>query len=449
MTLPTTLMNGWGQFRPLEAFVQFPRYPEEAMASDGYGTHPRGRGRSYGDAGLPASGYVSVDTRFLDNFIDFDGNSGVLTTEPGVTLQQILRDFVPKGYFLPVTPGTMFVSLGGAVASNVHGKNHHCHGSIEHFIEGMQVQTPKELLWCSRNETPELFNATVGGYGLTGLIRQIKLKLLPIETSYIKERTVRSKNLEGLFRLFKEEDGHYPYSVAWIDALARGKAMGRGVLMLGRHAERNDLTGKEKENYLSHTNSKKGSVPVNMPSFFCNSFNMKAFNYLFYKKSRDHAGVIKNYESFFYPLDRLLNWNRMYGKSGFLQYQCCVPDPHSEEGISKCLEFLTDRKLGSFLSVLKRCGDDTVALPFCKKGYTLALDIPYRSEKTLEHLDELDKLVIEYNGKVYLTKDARLSPEAFRAMYPEFPRWMRSIKKYNPDGKSSSRLAERLELWKL
>lgn len=414
---------------------------------------PRGQGRSYGDAGLPASGHAAVNSRGLDRFVSFNPYSGVMEAESGVTLQAMLRIALPRGFFLPVTPGTQFVSLGGALASNVHGKNHHRVGSIERFVLEMEVATPAGTFVCSPEAKPDLFRATLGGYGLTGFITRAKLRLQPVASDRVDCLRLRAPDLDSLFALLAKHDEGYEYSVAWLDTLARGRGLGRGVLMLGNHAPAGrPATGDPGPGASGDAVSgakRRLRVPFAMPSFLLNRPFLSAFNTAFYRANGGSRPARREgIESFFYPLDRILDWNLLYGKSGFLQYQCAIPDPRGEDGIAACLRFLSGNGLGAFLSVLKRCGDDLAMLPFCKRGYTLALDIPMRGGETLRLLDRLDTLVLEYGGRVYLTKDARLGAGTFRAMYPESAAWMEVVRRYNPRARSDSRLAERLELWK-
>lgn len=418
---------------------------------------PRGMGRSYGDASLPAPGHRAVNSSCLDRFLSFDPETGILEAESGVSLDRILRVFVPKGWFLPVTPGTTMVSLGGALASNVHGKNHHLSGSIERFVEDLEVATPAGTFLCSPRNNPDLFHATVGGYGLTGFITKARLRLKPIRSSRVDCQRIRAKGLDDLFRLLGRHDAGWEYSVAWLDSLARGRSLGRGILMLGNHEEPKrpggipDAGTRSAADAAFHSLLKvpvrtRVKVPFPMPGFLLNPLLLAAFNQVFYRFSATGGPAAEEFDAFFYPLDRILDWNLLYGSSGFFQYQCVIPDP-GEEGIAACLAFLADNGLGAFLSVLKRCGDDDALMPFCRRGYTLALDIPNRGQETLRKLDRLDELVIRHRGRVYLTKDARLSREAFRAMYPERAAFMETVRKYNPDGASKSRMAERLGLW--
>lgn len=454
--MSTEALSGWGRVPRVSAEEFAPVTLGEIPAATEQGYLPRGRGRSYGDAGLPAAGHRALNSRRLDRFLSFNPASGVLEAEAGATFREILRIAIPRGYFLPVTPGTMDVSVGGAIASNVHGKNHHQVGSLEHFIPELEVATPTGIFACSRTVRPDLFRATVGGYGLTGFITRARLQLKPVESDRVDCYRVRASGLDALFALFARHDAGYDYSVAWLDTLSRGTKLGRGVLMLGNHAPAEadsrdpdtDSAGRSEAVVAAPREGSRLKVPFPLPGVLLNRPLLSAFNHVFYRLSRT-GGTREGFEGFFYPLDRIRDWNLLYGRAGFFQYQCVIPDPRGEEGIAAALAFLSGNRLGAFLSVLKRCGDDTVMLPFCKRGYTLALDVPNRGRETLRLLDRLDDLVIGFGGRVYLTKDARLGKEAFRAMYPEAGSWMETVRRYNPDAKSDSAMAERLGLWKI
>lgn len=443
---PSGPLSGWGRYPVHKAEQAFPRSRGDIPSLLERGYLPRGSGRSYGDASLPAQSHVSVHSRGLDRFLSFNPLSGVMDAEAGVTLEAMLRIALPRGFFVPVTPGTMNVSLGGALASNVHGKNHHRVGSLEQFVLEMEVATPSGVFTCSRESHAELFRAALGGYGLTGFITRAKLRLKPVDSSEMDCLRLRAPDLESLFALMEKHESGFEYSVAWLDALAGGKSLGRGMLILGNHAP---AGGGDKSASLLFRERRKVKVPFAMPGFLLNRPGLAAFNHAYFLSLRETASGREGFEPFFYPLDRLRDWNLLYGKGGFLQYQCAIPDPGGKEGVAACLRFLSDHGLGAFLSVLKRCGNDEVMLPFCKRGYTLALDIPMRGEKTLRLLDRLDALVLDFRGRVYLTKDARLGAAAFRAMYPEARAWMETVRKFNPDARSDSRMAERLGLWKI
>ena len=445
MTHPLSL-SGWGRFPVVDATGSWPASLAAAAGLEtGTPALPRGLGRSYGDASLPASGQSFADMRFLDRFVSFDVATGLLVAEAGVSLQTIVRTLLPRGWFLPVTPGTQHVTLGGAVASNVHGKNHHHCGSIESFVEFLDVATPAGPEHCSPTENVDLFRATVGGYGLTGLILRVGLRMKRVTSSSIRGRSLRRGTLAELFRAFRENDTGNEYSVAWVDTLARGRSLGRGVLLLGDHA---DAAGDEEPGAKGASGKHTlFTVPFAAPAGILHPWALRLFNTAYYRIPRSERETLKDYEGYFYPLDIIGNWNLMYGPRGFFQYQFVIPDPSGEEGVEECLRFLADNGMGSFLAVLKRCGDDTVMLPFCRTGYTLALDIPHRGDDTLRKLDRLDALVLKYGGRVYLTKDARLPRDTFRAMYPEWKDWMNVVRRYNSEGRGRSSMSERLGLW--
>jgi FAD/FMN-containing dehydrogenase len=330
----------------------------------------------------------------------------------------------------------------------VHGKNHHRDGSIGNFVEELEVITPSGARVCSAEREADLFRATVGGYGLTGFITRARLRLRPVRSPRVTALRLRAGSLDGLFRLFERHDAAWRYSVAWMDALARGRAMGRGILMLGNHEGEGEgePAGSGRRTSGAATEPPWLRVPFPMPRGLLHPALLKAFNALYHRFGRAGGPAPEAYGSFFHPLDGIGDWNLLYGPAGFLQYQCVLPDP-GEDGVAACLDFLSRSGLGAFLTVLKRCGDDHALLPFCRRGYTLALDIPNRGAETLRRLDRLDEIVIRHRGRVYLTKDARLSRDAFRAMYPEWRSWMDEVRKWNPQGAVRSRLAERLGLW--
>jgi decaprenylphospho-beta-D-ribofuranose 2-oxidase len=437
-------LTGWGRYPVARAEGSAPPTLPLAIArEEAAPSLPRGLGRSYGDASLPAPGNPFLDTRLLDRFVAFDEATGLLEAESGVSLRDVIRTLLPRGFFLPVTPGTQFVTLGGAVASNVHGKNHHHGGSLEHFLEYVEVATPEGVMRCSPAARPDLFRATVGGYGLTGLITRVGLRMKRVTSPRIHGRALRRGSLAGLFQAFRDNDSGCEYSVAWIDTLARGRSLGRGVLLLGDHVP--SANGRPEP--VGPSRHQLFRVPFPAPGGLLRPWALRLFNTAYYRLPRSEKASSKDFEGYFYPLDILGDWNVLYGPRGFFQYQFVIPDPRGEEGVEECLRFLAENGMGSFLAVLKRCGDDSVMLPFCRRGYTLALDIPHRGEETLRKLDRLDALVLKYGGRVYLTKDARLPKETFRAMYPEWKTWMESVRRYNPEGRGRSLMSERLGLW--
>jgi decaprenylphospho-beta-D-ribofuranose 2-oxidase len=402
----------------------------------------RGNGRCYGDASLAKN---TISTLKYDKILSFDTEKGILECQSGLTLDKILEVIVPKGWFLPVTPGTKFITVGGAIASDVHGKNHHVDGCFSHHVLEMDVLLANgETVTCSTNDNSDLFWATCGGMGLTGIITRTKFDLKKIETSYIKQKQIKAQNLEEVIQLF-EEYKHYTYSVAWIDCLKKGKHFGRSILMLGEHAKVEDLDRKKKKDPLQLPKKKQITFPFTLPSFVLNQFTVKAFNFLFYGKNlKKEINNVVSYEPFFYPLDAVLHWNRGYGKKGFVQYQFVLP-LESKQGLIEILHKISDKGIGSFLAVLKVFGKQDDLISFPREGYTLALDIPIR-KGLFEFLDELDKIVLSYSGRLYLSKDARMKSEIFWEGYSNARKFSELVKKFNPSFKINSIQARRLHI---
>jgi decaprenylphospho-beta-D-ribofuranose 2-oxidase len=403
---------------------------------------PRGNGRCYGDASLA---HETINTLKYDKILSFDTVNGIFECQSGLTLDQILEVIVPKGWFLPVTPGTKFITVGGAVGSDVHGKNHHVDGSFSNHIVEMDIMLASgELVTCSPTQYPDLFEATCGGMGLTGMITRVKFRLKKIESSYIKQKQVKAANLEEIIELF-EKYKHYTYSVAWIDCLKKGKGFGRSILILGEHAKVEELPESKKKDPLKLPKKKQITFPFNLPSWVLNSFTIKLFNFFYYGKNlKKEINNIVSYEPFFYPLDAILHWNRGYGKKGFVQYQFVLP-LHAKQGLIDILNRISDKGLGSFLAVLKVFGKQDSLISFPSEGYTLALDFPVR-KGLFEFLDELDKVVLQYGGRLYMSKDARMKPEVLQAGYPRLDEFKAIVKKYNPDFKIKSIQSDRLLL---
>jgi FAD/FMN-containing dehydrogenase len=344
-----------------------------------------------------------------------------------------------------VTPGTKFITVGGAVASDVHGKNHHVDGSFSaHVLDMDIVLASGALMTCSKTIYPDLFWATCGGMGLTGIITRVRFDLKKIETSYIRQKQIKAKNLEEIIRLF-DEYKEYTYSVAWIDCLEKGAHFGRSILMLGEHANLEDLDAEKKAAPLRLPKKRQISFPFTLPSFVLNPFTVKAFNFLYYGKNfKREINNVVGYEPFFYPLDAILHWNRGYGNSGFVQYQFVLP-LESKQGLVEILQRISAEGLGSFLAVLKVFGKQDDLISFPKEGYTLALDFPVR-KGLFEFLDTLDKIVLQYGGRLYLSKDARMKPEVFFEGYSNTAAFIEILKKYNPDFKINSIQARRLNI---
>lgn len=376
---------------------------------------PIGYGRSYGDSCLNDGGTL-IDITGLRRFISFDETTGLLRCEAGVMLADILEVMVPRGWFLPVTPGTKYVSIGGAIANDIHGKNHHVAGTFGcHLTQFELLRSNGERLLCSPEQNREMFRATIGGLGLTGLILWAEIRLRRIPGPYIAKEQIRFESIDEFFELNKEFDKQFEYSMSWVDCLAVGKQLGRGYFILGNHDRLQPPAGQ--------TPKPKAllSVPIEAPSFALNKLTVTAFNTAIYlaQGSKRSRGVVP-FDPFFYPLDAISNWNKLYGTAGFLQYQVVVPYTENHRAIREVLTQVAQSGQASFLVVLKTFGEvqSPGMLSFPRVGVTLALDFPYRGEKTLRLLEGLDATVHSHGGALYPAKDARMSAAHFQAFYP-------------------------------
>lgn len=413
--------------QPLYSWGRYPRAPQTAHASIWQNELPAlhaavtqihgstlayGNGRSYGDSCLAASDQV-LHMRNLDRFISTDWQHGIIRVEAGITLAQILAVAIPRGFFLPVTPGTQFATVGGAIANDVHGKNHHLRGTFgKHVSRFGLLRHGQEHLTCSPTENIELFCATIGGLGLTGVIQWAELQLMPVQASQINSTVVRFANLAEFFTLSAELDHQHEYSVAWIDCLAKGADTGRGVFIVGDHAQYGSLDLSQRS---------KRSVPLTPPISLINNLSLRAFNSAYWRMHPSQRSQRRSaYEPFFYPLDRILHWNRIYGRNGFQQYQCVIPDANAEVAMRELLGAIADSGQGSFLAVLKRCGDiaSPGLLSFPLPGTSLALDFPQNSELENSLFPRLDSIVRTAGGRLYPAKDAHMTGSDFRQAYP-------------------------------
>jgi len=434
----------WGNYPAMESDERsfaFDEQLNELVNKEG-NFIPRGNGRCYGDASLATT---TVSTLKYDKILSFDTENGILECQSGITLDQVLEVIVRKGWFLPVTPGTKFITVGGAIASDVHGKNHHVDGCFSHHVFEMDVLTGTgQTITCSHRHYTDLFEATCGGMGLTGVITRVKFGLKKIETAYIKQKQVKAENLEEVLQLFdKYKD--YTYSVAWIDCLKKGKGFGRSILILGEHAKVNELNEKQKKDPLVLPKKKQITFPFNLPWWVLNTFTVKLFNFFYYlKNTKKEINNVVSYEPFFYPLDSILHWNRGYGTKGFVQYQFVLP-LNAKQGLIEILERISKSGLASFLAVLKIFGEQESLISFPKEGYTLALDFPVR-KGLMEFLDELDEIVLKYDGRLYMSKDARMKASMLKAGYPRLEQFKAIVKKYNPGKKLRSVQSDRLEI---
>ncbi|MCE7530166.1 FAD-binding oxidoreductase [Polynucleobacter sp. IMCC 29146] len=430
-------ISGWGRYPKIDAEVILTRdlaQASELVKSDGL-LIPRGLGRAYGDSSLASR---VLETTNLQFFHSFDSVSGVLSCDAGVSLFEILKVFVPKGWFIPVSPGTRFVTVGGAIASDVHGKNHHLDGTFGQHVISLQLLLGNgEIVQVSPTENTALFHATCGGMGLTGTILSASFRLIPIKSSEIIETTIKAANLDAVLDGF-EQFGASTYTVAWIDCLAQGENLGRSLLMVGEHGEDGPLTVADK-NPLT--------MPVDAPSSLLNPFSIKAFNALYYAKAQNGVSTRRrSFESYFYPLDQILQWNKLYGKAGFMQYQFVIPTSAGREGLRQILKTIAASGQGSFLAVLKTFGKKNANyLSFPIEGYTLALDFKV-TEPIFALMDQLDHLVLQYGGRLYLAKDARMSETTFKTSYPNWQDFEAVREHYHAIGKFASLQSKRLGL---
>ncbi|QKX15654.1 FAD-binding oxidoreductase [Microbulbifer sp. YPW1] len=431
-------LSGWGRYPVIDSLPEFPVGDECVMKLiEAHGSGPligRGLGRSYGDSALAPT---AVHSAYLDYFRYFDKQTGILRCAAGVSLASVLELIVPEGWFLPVTPGTKYVTVGGAVASDVHGKNHHIDGCFSEFVQSITIATANGIVECSKTSNAELFCATCGGMGLTGFILEVEIRLKRISSSFIQATTIKTKNIAETVEAL---DIHRSatYSVAWIDCLSTGKGLGRSLIMLGEHADDGGLQTGCKARL---------SVPFDVPGLFLNGVTMQAFNSVYYHRvTKAKSRSLVSYEPYFYPLDGVRNWNRLYGSDGFLQYQFVIPRKAGIEGLTVILNRLAASKRGSFLAVLKLFGEENSNyLSFPMEGYTLALDLK-RSPEVFALLDELDDVVVGLGGRIYLAKDARMSKSIFQASYPGWESFSQLRRQWGADNIFNSIQSIRLGL---
>lgn len=403
-------ISGWGRYPQADCHVVAPR--DIAALSEALRTTPgliaRGNGRAYGDAAMGSN--LTLDMRGFDRMLAFDDSTGELVAESAVLLADVIAAFLPRGWFPMITPGTRFVTLGGMAAADVHGKNHHGHGAFRSCVNWLDLMRPDgTILRVSPEATPELFDRTLGGMGLTGIILRLAIRLIPVETGWVRQETIDAPDLAAAMASF-EAHQNATYSVAWIDCLARGRALGRSLMMFGEHARRDELPPNLRRRPLMLPAKRHKAIPVDFPALALNRFSVRAFNALYYRKGRRGGPSLITWESYFYPLDAVLHWNRIYGRRGFVQFQCALPLASSEAGLTALLQQISASGQGSFLAVLKRFGAQQSALSFPMEGYTLALDFPARPA-CLALLRDLAPVVADHGGRFYLAKDALLDAE--------------------------------------
>lgn len=437
---PSNDVLSWGRILRAQHAVARPQWQDELPVLIAEGTEAGrkvlaiGLRRSYGDSGLNPHGAV-IDMANLDRAIAFNPQTRLLRAEAGISFDTLLKILVPRGFFLPVTPGTRFVTLGGAVANDVHGKNHHGAGTLGRWVRRLGlVRSDGSTVELSPDDNTGLFAATVGGLGLTGVIAWVEIEVVPIASALMEVETIPFSGLDEFFRFAAESDDSFDYTVAWIDCLASGNALGRGIFTRARHAATGSLAAGE---------TRRGpTLPIDLPGFVLSGLTVRAFNEIYYGRARRRAGPSTiPYTSFFYPLDAIGNWNRMYGRRGLYQYQSVVPLTTARGATKAMLEAISASGEGSFLAVLKTFGDKISPgiLSFPREGTTLALDFSNRGTSTLVLMDRLDRIVRDAGGRLYPAKDGRIPPEMFRAGYPNWQAFAQHV-----DAAFSSHFWERI-----
>jgi decaprenylphospho-beta-D-ribofuranose 2-oxidase len=444
-----TVLTGWGRTAPTSADVVHPLNPNElARGLDdppARGVLPRGLGRSYGDSAQNAGGRV-LDTTRVAGVVELDSERATATVLAGTSLDDLLRSLVPRGFFVPVSPGTRYVTVGGAIANDIHGKNHHTKGSWSNHVRSMTMATPADgTITVTPASDPDLFWATAGGIGLTGLILDATLSLPRIETSRLVVDTVRTRDLDEVMSLMETGDADYEYSVAWIDLVATGAAMGRSVLDRGRFATVDELPANLQSDPLRYDARQLVSAPPYAPPKLLNKLSIRAFNELWYRKApKRREGHLMRIPQFFHPLDMIRGWNTMYGPHGFVQWQFVVPFG-AEETLRRIIEQLVTAGYGSGVTVLKRFGAGNAGhLSFPAPGWTLTVDFAAETPGLSALLDQLDEQVVAAGGRLYFAKDSRMRAEFVPAMYPRLDEWRGVRDRVDPKGVLRSDLARRL-----
>ncbi|MDJ0464072.1 FAD-binding oxidoreductase [Streptomyces sp. H27-C3] len=452
MSVDTVSVTGWGRTAPTTTRLVRPRTYEEAAAAvracgtlGARGGIARGLGRAYGDAAQNAGGSV-LDMTGLNRVHTVDARTGVVVCEAGVSLHRLMEVLLPLGWFVPVTPGTRYVTVGGAIGADIHGKNHHGSGSFCRHVLSFELLTADGEVRTVPAGTG-LFDATAGAMGLTGVILAATIQLLPVETSLMSVDTERATDLDDLMARLTATDHRYRYSVAWIDLLARGAAMGRSVLTRGEHAPLDALPARARRAPLAFRPGRLPAAPAFVPEGLLGRSSVGLFNELWYRRApRSRVGELQKLSTFFHPLDGVPHWNRIYGRGGFVQYQFVV-GYGQEETLRRIVRRISERRCPSFLAVLKRFGEgDPGWLSFPLPGWTLALDIPANMPGLGAFLDELDEEVAGADGRVYLAKDARLRPEMLARMYPRLAEFRALRAELDPGSLFTSDLSRRLSL---
>jgi decaprenylphospho-beta-D-ribofuranose 2-oxidase len=443
-------LSGWGRTPSSLCDVATPRNDDEVVRllarAENRGVIPRGLGRSYGDAGQRAGGLVLDMTR-LDSIGPVDRDSGLVSVGAGVSIDQLLRVVLPQGGFVPVTPGTRNVTIGGAIAADIHGKNHHRDGSFCRHVTSMTLVTPTGVHEVTPDNDPDLFWATAGGMGLTGIVVRATIRLLPVESSWVTVDTHRFARLEDLMHEMEAHDDDYHYSVAWVDCNAGGSRLGRSILTRGDHAGREQVARSSTRRCYQELASPRVKIPRQLPKGLLNVASVTAFNEMWFRKApKVRLGELQHVGAFFHPLDGVSDWNLLYGPNGFLQYQFAVSDLHGGV-VREAIDLVCAARVPSFVSVLKRFGPgDDGPLSFPIAGWTLALDFPTGPAALPTLVDALDEVVLNAGGRVYLAKDSRARPEHVHKMYPRIPELQSVRDRIDPDRVLQSDLSRRLDI---
>jgi decaprenylphospho-beta-D-ribofuranose 2-oxidase len=448
----TVRLTGWGRVSPSVAELAEPATAATAAellgnAAAARGVIPRGLGRSYNNAAQCADGLV-ISTARLNRITDLDPVTGLATCEAGVSLEQLMVAGLPAGWFVPVSPGTRQVTIGGAIAADVHGKNHHVAGSFARHVRSFEIVLPGgEPRTVTEQSDPALFWATAGGMGLTGLIVRATVQLKRVATARVRVDTVRTADIDATMAVLAEHDRRYGYTVAWSDSLARGASLGRSVISSGDFAEPADLPPAERKDPFAFRPGARAGVPAGFPPGLINRYTVSLANQAWYRKApRSRRGELQTIGTFFHPLDGIRNWNRVYGPGGFRQYQYVLPFG-AENAVCRSFELVSQARAPSFVTVLKRFGPgDPGLLSFPLAGWTLALDFPARTPGLARLLARLDRLVVEAGGRVYLAKDSRVPADALAEMYPRLAEFRKLRAEFDPAGVLASDLSRRLGL---
>jgi decaprenylphospho-beta-D-ribofuranose 2-oxidase len=439
-----TAISGWGRYPIINTELIGPRTTDAVVRATADADHAvsRGNGRAYGDAAVGVRQTIAM--AHLNRMRAFDPATAQVTVEAGVLLSDLIAAFLPRGFFPYVVPGTSLITVGGAIAADVHGKNHHGEGGFGRYVEMLLLALPTgKVVRASRQDHADLFQATVGGMGLTGTILEAAIRLRPVETGWVRQRTIVANNLAAAIAALDGNESA-TYSVAWIDCLAKGASLGRSLIFLGEHASSNELDERQLVNRFP-LRKPPISVPIDAPAFVLNHWSVAAFNELYFRAGARKAAapILVPAAPYFFPLDALGNWNRIYGWRGFVQHQCVLPAKNAEAVLTDMLGRIARRGGSSFLAVLKKLGEASGDLSFPMTGYTLALDFPIGRD-LFSFLDELDALVVKAGGRLYLAKDARQSRATFEAGYPDLARFRDIRRTIDPTAKIKSRLAARL-----